>query len=1201
MVKWTNKQEEAIKTRDKNLLISAAAGSGKTAVLVERIVNLIIDKKIDITSFLIVTFTNAAAGEMRERIQNRILKELESTEDEELFKFLKKQLTLVSKAQISTIHSFCINVIRKNFHLLDIDPSFKIGDILECNLLKKEALDDLFEIEYEKENEYFYNLIEMFSSNKTDEDLKDLILNMYLFIQSKPYPFKWLKEALNYYKLDYNTFLESKFYEVLENEIKSNLQNALYFIKKAKSLACDDEFMAYKENLIDDEELINSYISNLNDFKKLKLDIENNTFKRLKRVSKEADENLKEEIKSLRDDAKDIIKKTYENYFLKDIDLYIKDINLIKDDMFYLNDLIVEFNNLYKEKKLDKNILDFNDLEHLAIEILSQEAPSIYYKDKFNYIFVDEYQDSNLVQETLIDFIKREDNLFMVGDVKQSIYKFRLADPSIFVQRYLNYKTDNENLNIDLSNNFRSRKNILKSTNYIFKHIMKEEFCGFAYDEDSYLYEGREFKEIESEDIEINLIEKSKSKNEEESESEINIEDIKIEANLVAKKIKNLLKEKIYDDKIEDYRYIEQRDIVILMRSIKNNIDDYVEVLYKEGIDVFADINEGYFENIEIKIFLNLLRLIDNKNQDIPLISVLKSNIFDFSLEEIALIRIFEDELKEDNNSKEIIDFDILESDLQEESKETLKDKKYSFYELLEIYKDKKNDELSNKIKIFFDKLDEFEFLSRTMNLDEFIWHLFNETNYYNYMGILKGGKLRQANLDKLLNYAKEYKENFNKGLFDFIKFVERINKSRSDIGPAKVLNEEDNLVRIMSIHKSKGLEFPVVILSNIGKQFNNMDLKDDILMHKDFGIGVKYVNLQSRSYRDTLFKKIIKNKIKMENLAEEMRILYVAMTRAKDKMLLIGLNRNLTESIKKWQNGVNDYYLKNSKTFLDFLMFPLLKDEDIESLLKEKEINLLKDESKWKINLYSKEEIYKDIDLESQKEEELKDKILNSNYDDEKFFDMVRTNINWEYKNNINIPIKTTVTKLKEIKNKDIKNIYNSSKIKKELEFDNLSISGARIGTINHLLMQNIDFYEDIDENILDKYIEQLLIKDFIKEEEIPYINKNNIINFFNSNMIKRIRNSKFIKKEAPFNLKRDVDDDFILIQGIIDLYFYEDDYIVLIDYKNDRLDNLSAFASLYKEQIYLYREALERLTNKQVKESYIYSFYNNEFIKIN
>ncbi len=1196
MISWTKEQNKAITTRGSNLLVSAAAGSGKTAVLTERIMRILTEDEVNIDELLIVTFTKAAAGEMKTRILKSLSNKIEDGCINQ--EHLRKQISLLNKSYIMTLHSFCMDAIRKHFQLIDIDPAFRIGDITELSIMKEEALDEVLEKEYEKEDKSFVSLVEGYGGKKDDDKLRDLILKVYYFIQSKPYPQKWLQQCIEEFNIDESDFEKSSWIKTLKKSICIELDGAQKILNEALNL-CDIENgpTEYSEALYDDlkniQMLSDSISTSFDEFSNCLSNISNLRFKSIrKKRKKEIDEALIDEVKSLRRYYKDkIIKPIKQSIFSKSLDEHITIIKAQYPLLKYLYKIVNKFINLYNRKKYEKDILDFNDLEHIALQILEHDEVKKEYREKFKHIFVDEYQDSNIVQETIISRIKRKDNVFLVGDVKQSIYRFRLADPSIFIRKYNSYSDEDSGINrkIDLSKNFRSRLQIINCINYIFKNIMSKELGEIEYDKESYLYNGMEFKDIDNSEVEVNIIEKNSNQTDIDEELQ-EMSYVEIEAEIISNKIKKLIGKQTYDPINEEYRNIQYKDIAVLLRTMKNWGSVYKEVFAKKGIPVYFDDNSGYFDVIEIKVFINLLALIDNKRQDIPLLSVLRSPIGGFTTDDLIDIR--------------------------------LKCKEGSFYNAVSQYINENNGELKQRLARFISNLDNWANQSRFMKLDEFLWKILVQTGYYQYLGAMPGGKQRQANLRILVDRAGQFEKTAVNGLFLFIRFIDKLMKSKGDMGVARVLGENENVVRIMSIHKSKGLQFPVVICGGLGKQFNLQDTYGDVLLHKDLGIGLKHIDVEKRTYTDSLPQLAIKRKMKVESLSEEMRVLYVALTRAVDRLILVGSTNNIEKRSKVWCRGTSVFNLISRNNCLDWIMCVLSNHKagsDIRNIAGNVRTNIdNKDEnSKWRVRIYSSDDVLRIKGIKHRRSNFDKDIFKDSKIHNNKNYSIIDERFNWiyKYKEAVNIPSKLSVTDMEKMHKKtNVEDIaYRIPSLIKMPKFieGQKSFTSAEKGTIKHFVMQHIDLNYVKSVEQIKAQVEDMVFNDLLTDEEAKVIDVNEVYNFFQSSIGKRVLKSSNVKREKPFVLRKkasqviqsiDKCSDELLIQGIIDCYFEEDGDFVLIDYKSDHIfdNNFSRVVDKYRSQVLLYKAALENITNRRVKESYIYLFSINKAVKL-
>ena len=1198
---WTDEQKQAINEKGSNILVAAAAGSGKTAVLVERIIKKVVEEGIDIDKLLVVTFTNAAASEMRERVLDAIYKKLDEDPNNEK---LLRQITLLNKASICTIDSFCLEVVRNNFYELEnVAPNFRIADTTEIELLKQEVIEDMFEKKYEEEDKDFSKLIHTYTSYRDDTPLKDLILKIYNYIQSNPFPEKWLSEKVEMFNRENNLdddFSTTPWGKVLLKEIDDELIDGISFLKSAaKTLEVNPDLEKFFQTIRNDIDMLNNLKNNLNNWDKA---YEINT--NLKFVTwprNKVDSLEKDEAKSIRDSVKENL-KVLDNILVCDSKTANQDIFDMYSILVELKDIILEFGEEFSKRKREKNIVDFQDVEHFALKILIKEengevVPSDIakkYQEKYQEIAIDEYQDSNLVQEYILNSVSKGNNIFMVGDVKQSIYKFRQAMPELFIGKYKTYKnkvdkTTDDDLKIQLFKNFRSRENFLYFTNLIFQDIMSDNLGDIEYNEDEYLNLGADYPEekqnlkteidiidLSDEDIELEF----EKDDEEKIEDEDRIENVELEARFVANKIKELVddKFKVWDRKEEKYRDVKYKDIVILLRSTSSPAPVYEQELLNLEIPVFSDSSQEYLDSIEIQTIMSLLKVIDNPMQDIPLVCVLRSYIGKFADNELVKIR--------------------------------LTDSYDNFYTCMQKAIIDVDSNLKEKIQHFFDKLDKWRKEKEYLALDELIWKIYSDTGYYNYVGLMPNGDLRQANLKMLFQKAKDYESSNFKGLYNFINFIDKLKISSGDMGSAKLIGENDDVVRIMSIHKSKGLEFPVVFLSSTGKQFNLNDLKEDVLLHQEMGIGAKYIDYDKQVKYDTLSKLAIKNKILLETLSEEMRILYVALTRAKEKLFITGVTRDFKKDLEKIDSNIERYPKENDK-INPILIKKCKKYLDWILLVYQYEKNLCSNEVA--LNTYKKKTLLKTLKKVDNEEidvlEELESRKIN-----EEELNKISSILNYEYPNMLDttIPTKTAVTTLKQLEGGKKILVEKEISLPKPKFLKNggeEKITAAMKGTLVHLCLQKLDIKVEYDIEKVNNLVEGLEAKKIITTKEKEAINPNKILEFTKSNIWNELKTAKEIEREKPFYINvpakeiyRKETNENILVQGIIDLYYIDkDDNLNLVDYKTDYVEvgNEQELVKKYKKQLELYREALEKSYKKQVKNTYIYSVYLNKVIK--
>ena len=1194
-------------------------GSGKTAVLVERIINKVINEDVDIDKILVVTFTNAAASEMRERVLDAIYKKLEENPDDVK---LQRQITLLNKASICTIHSFCLDVIRNNFYEIDTSANFRIGDTAEIEMLKNDVLEELFEEKYLQEDKGFIKLIETYTDYRGDEKLQELVLNIYKYIQSNPFPEKWINEKVEDFNIDVNEdFSKTIWGKVILENVKSEIEAMLLKLENIKR-----ETLKYSEL----DKFSGVLQEDINNLKGIKLDNWDIAYESINSVSwtkwpvdKKVTLDLKNEAKEIRDQIKKDFNTLNIGYTSKEAN---EDIASMYGILEELRKLIIEFSTKYVEAKRERNIIDFNDIEHFALQILVgkksdsedkavDEIPSEVakkYIDKFEEILIDEYQDSNLVQEKILTSISRGNNIFMVGDVKQSIYKFRQARPELFLEKYSTYalksvqNVESKGIKIQLFKNFRSRRNVLEVTNQIFENIMSEKLGNVEYNNEEYLNYGADYpkpeENINMEGIaELNIIDlKEKEDEDEEQEETERIENSVLEARFVAKKIQALLNSdyQVYDKKV-GYRKIRAKDICVLLRATSVLAPIYEKEISELNIPVFSDSSNTYLESMEVETIMSLLKVIDNPMQDIPLVTVLRSNIFGFTDNDLIEIRLC--------------------------------DKKCSFYESMLKARISVNSNLRHKIDETIDKIEKWKKEEKYTPLNEFIWKLYLETGFLNYVSLLPNGNLRQANLKMLFEKAKQYEKASFKGLFNFINFIDKVKTNSGDLSSAKIIGENDDVVRIMSIHKSKGLEFPVVFLSSTGRKFNLRDLNTPILLHQDMGFGPQYIDSEKKIEYSTLAKEAIRIAAKKETISEEMRVLYVALTRAKEKLIITGISKDAEKALNEKEKMLsmvrrNDAYqldLENMQgakipslkihenivgkytSYLDWLelVYQYNKEKGIDSILS--------------LNIYDK----KDLVAELQKEDL-------ENFDTEKIIKQkagevkvpelmgeIEKKLEWKYiyMESSKIPTKTSVTKLKELemdndidelidlarnKGKEHMGLTAKPKFMEEVQ----KLTAAQKGTLIHLCIQKLDEKIEYSRDDIKEFIEDLCKRNIISEIEAQSINIDILYKYTKSELWQELKNAKEIHKEAPFYINVPASkiydeaekSEMILVQGIIDLYYIsKEGKLILVDFKTDYVPNgdVSKLEEKYAVQLELYKNALEGVTGKKVDKAMIWA----------
>jgi recombination helicase AddA, Firmicutes type len=1266
---WTQEQWQAITEKDCTLLVAAAAGAGKTAVLVERIIRKITDPDdpVDIDSLLVVTFTNAAATEMRKRIGEAITAVLEKNPDSPA---LHRQLSLLNKASITTIHSFCLEVIRGNFQNLNIDPGFRIADETEAALMKLEVLKELFEDQYEsKESETreFLELLECYGGNRDDHALQEIVLNLFQFIQSSPWQEKWLAQMLERFNVPPGLdFGETSWGQVLLQSVRCELEGLADRMNRANQIleagwGLEKYLPVFCEDLANLETILKVCTAQRPpSWDRVFRMLHKLEFSRLPAAGKEADKEKQEIVKKIRDDVKVRIKYLKTKLLTSASTETIEDLKPMYPILKCLVRLVLDFSERYAARKSKKALVDFNDLEHFCLKILSEEdeqgevipsAAALGYKERFREIFVDEYQDSNLVQEIIIKLISRDEpeppNVFLVGDVKQSIYRFRQAKPELFLEKYNSYSQEqgDPRRKILLLKNFRSRTEVVTAVNFIFGQIMSVTVGELDYTELEALNPGAVFAGNETETnvvggkTEFHLIQteaveefdfteellsdeayisEEQEINEEALDDEEMLDNIQCEARLVAKRIFELRQPDeqgrtfcVFDKELQEYRKVEYRDIVILLRTTRKWSDTFLEELAAQGIPAFADTGLGFFKTPEVQVILSLLQIIDNPLQDIPLLAVLRSPLVSFTTDELVELR--------------------------------LADRKAALYQALQVLAAGNQGQAAVKAATFLKNLQRWRELALYLTTDQLLWQLYNETGYYGIVGAMPAGEQRQANLRILFERARQFEETSYKGLFNFISFIDKLKSSKGDMGSAKILGENENVVRIMSIHKSKGLEFPVVILAGCGKKFNLQDMNKSILLHQELGFGPDIVDPKLRLSYPSLPKQAIREKIKTETLSEEMRILYVALTRAREKLIITGTVSDIPKAAAKWLKSaalsvdkVSTYEMLKGWRYLDWLGPALLRHQDCGSLrisagsTSESESGfpglVVEDPSAWSVHLWNKSDVLSSKIAKEYTESEFSRWLaeLHNSLDKSEEQDRldeeieIARRLSWEYPYTriSKVPAKVSVTELKrrfEAETAEGSGALAASlpvlvKKPKFLE-EIIGLSAAEVGTILHFVLQHLDFQQED----LEVQIEEMTAKDLLTEQQAQSIDVAKIRCFLESPLGKRMLASEKLNREIPFNIEipcqevykelaeEAFQNETLLLQGVIDCYFEEEDGIVLLDYKTDYVapGRVELIRERYRTQISYYARALEKLTGKNVKDKLIYLFSNGEVLE--
>ena len=1162
-MQWTEAQAHTIESRGKNILVSAAAGSGKTAVLIERIKQLILQDKVDVDRFLITTFTNAASQEMRERLEQAIRKEMDQPDADRAF--LKRQLDLMYKANIGTFHNFALEVMHRYFYLTELEPGFVIGDEIQVSILKKESVDALFETRFEEDFDRFKAFLRKYSGDRNENRLKDNMISLYDELRSVPDYFKWARESAEWLRSD-NVLSMTGIAMFLIQAFYDGLGKARRYFVEAADLLADNSVWSLAEKAREDVDRLDSLeeimslepepgVSRWDELDllfragELMGDLKFNTMRAAK-DEKDDYEAVKETVSVLRKKGKKEIDDLKKKYFSRNRTEAESELKSLSGDTAYLVGLLEEFEQIFREKKKEKNMVDFDDVMHYASKILDDPMAAEEYREKFTYIFIDEFQDSNMLQEIIAGKICRENNLFMVGDVKQSIYKFRLAEPEIFRGKYELYKKEEETQSekIDLNSNFRSKKNVTRTVNTVFEKVMED------YDEDARLHCTAP-EEYPGYPTRVTIIDRSDEAELEEGDM---LESTDREIAAIARIISENKGQPIFDVKKQVERSVEYRDIVILSRN-RHMIPAIEKALNDQGIPAFGENPGGYFESVEIEIFVNLLKVIDNIRQDIPLISVMHSPIFDFTAKELAKIRIAFRE--------------------------------GSFYQAIRSYAETPVEvPLQEKVRKMLEQLTYWKQLRRMVSLEELLRVLLYETGYYDYCSGLPVGKQRISNLRMLVEKAATFEESNYTGLYGFLSYIDAMKKNNLSMGEAKTIGENEDVVRIMTVHKSKGLEFPVVILAGAGRTIRFRGSGSSMEMHKDCGIGLSLVNREEGWHKKTLLQRVIEGKKAAEELEEEVRILYVALTRAIDRLEIVGTVKDL-DSMDEEQAG--------KRSFLDMVYAPLkLTGEEIcvEHLASEEGADELQEAGT------SRRHSAKDLMQQLQRTAQ-RAAAYQLTAEEQSRMEQIAAGLSYQYpySDAVKVKSKYSVTELAG------GSTVSSDEIllqKPEFTREHEGLTATQRGSAMHLVMEHLDFVKALEHggSYIRETVEMLRSTGALSEQEAKAVRIDQIQGFFADPTGQRAAQARTLQKEREFILQKDVSGTQAIVQGIIDCFFEEEDGMVIIDYKNSYVGSEAGEEELrqrYGKQLALYKEALEASWGRPVKETWLYLFYLKKFIR--
>lgn len=1205
-MEWTTEQKQVIELRDRDILVSAAAGSGKTAVLVERIIRRVSDpvNPLDIDRLLVVTFTKAAAAEMRERIRAAIDAEVEQHPDNA---HLRRQSALIHNAMITTIDSFCLFVVRNHFEEIDLDPNFRIADEGEIRLLEQDVLEQVFEENYKNESEAFLALIAAYAGKRNDSAVQEMVAKIYHMSLSSPWPKEWIQGLTKpYHVTTVEELLQTEMLRDIAEHARLLLCDLCVQLTNAREISNEpDGPQAYAKTL--DADLLQfEQAEALDGYAKVRTFLEHLSFGKLSAIRNfTGDVAKKESVMAIRSAVKKEVETLKKNYFSMELSALLQQQQRLLPFLEELVRLAQEYTIAMQEAKRKKRVVDFSDIEHFALRILVDETTkqprhtAEEFRQHFAEIMIDEYQDSNQVQEEIMRAISKETdgghNLFMVGDVKQSIYRFRLARPELFMEKYAKFSTgESKQQRIDLHKNFRSRRQVLSFCNDVFYKIMSPDLGRVAYDKDAALYYGSGEYDENTPGMEPELL--LLDTKEELLLQQNELTKGQLEAHLIATKIMDLMKHhQVTDKQTKALRPVRYSDIVILLRSLKDYGTDIMQVLNGMGIPAYVESSTGYFSATEVQTVLALLRILDNPYQDIPMAAVLRSPIVGLDEEELAQIRVEEAE----------VSFAEAAFHAMQNATEGALDTFYQMYQELRSKQD--------------------------LPIHQLIQKILQLTGYGNYVAALPGGERRAANLSMLVEKAIDYEKTSYRGLFHFLRYIDKLQKYEVDFGEADTTGENADVVRIMTIHKSKGLEFPVVFVSGLGRRLNQMDANDRLVVHPDLGLGISEISGTPKVKKNSIFRAEIADRIRRENLGEELRVLYVALTRAKEKLILTGL-------VKDWDKTVSGYtgnvlegkpisYQQRVKaaSYLDWILPALISYPD-----------------EYTLTTVSTEQIvWEEVQKAAGQKEDYEELLSNIAQADEKLVEEYRQQFSYQYpyQSEAGKKSKYSVSELKhasmvlqydrtegeaavpeflqEERDSYIPDFARSS-ADKETESAPAENIGAMRGTAVHRVMECLDFaaiaaLDPTDKHAICQFVrnelDRMLASGELPKEWYALVRADQIEAFVADPVAKRMAEAAVrgdLYRERPFVMQHAIDEGSpVLVQGIIDVFWMENDRIILLDYKTDAVKKASELKLRYQTQLNLYADALSRVFSTENKtmsaeEKLIYSFRLKEVVTL-
>ncbi|AHF06860.1 UvrD-helicase domain-containing protein [Desulfitobacterium metallireducens] len=1347
--KWTVEQQAAIELKGQ-LLVAAAAGSGKTAVLVERLIRRIIDPKagVDVDQFLVLTFTKAAANEMHERIgkalEDALFKETDSAEVEHLL----HQRALLNRASITTIHSFCMELLRQNFYRLELDPAFRVADQAEADLLRQDIVEDLFEALYDEESAPFQALVEAFGSDRDDQPLMEIVLKLYEFSTSQVDPHNWLENlAFAYNWRSTDELIQSPWGESVRQGVKDKVEESIALLERAYQISIQPGGPKhYASCLLEDLDRLQHLSKTLKEGIWGEIEVqfqESSKFPKLPAGSRKKKETgidaeelslseefqtaLREEAKKARDNVKKKLDKLSKDLFQFPLEEQLPRLQKMGELIETLATVVQEFAQQYGRAKRQRNIVDFSDLEHFALRLLEEQGEdeedetstsvARALQKRFAEVMVDEYQDINPVQERILQLVSRQEgpspNLFMVGDVKQSIYRFRMADPSLFLEKYMELPhwtseltpSQEQKLVIDLNRNFRSRQEVIDGVNYLFRQIMTSGAGEIPYDDQAalcyganfisghaeiktaegpievHLFDPKTLKQTTKETLSANLdqdqiqeqtqdISQGESEmdegNEEKeySQEDMTLEDLesaRLEARLVANRIQQIIQGRefqIYDKNLQDFRATQYSDIVILMRSFSAIAPLYVEEFQALGIPVYAETSSGYFGASEVETMLSLLKIIDNPRLDIPLAAVLRSPFVGMNGTELGKMRsvlpqgdfyesfvlVYSAALELERMKQEQHDAEQQEQEnpFISEIPDVLEEYAKSWPQLLtqayQVLNESPN--LKNKVLYFYRKLQVYRQMARQMSLADLLWEIYEDTGYLAYVGTLPSGPQRQANLRALYDRACRFEATNYRGLFRFLRFLDRFQGQGKDLGSARALGENEDVVRLITVHASKGLEFPVVFFVGLGKKFNTRSLSGNLLLHSTLGVGIPLIDFENRVRYPSFIQTGIKERLWQESLAEELRILYVALTRAKERLFLYGSLSKIPEIIKQWQSLAScitpafpDGQLRSARSFMDWIGPALARhpqnffDESVKP-------ELLDSSSQWLVQVHEHLVIPSAEKREGQEQEQGEYSSENetefvAERSLEEWFQLVdeRLNYHYAYPEAVHQAAKTSVSELKRRfawHKDDLADTPVEKRLSQEYtrpKFLQISkkLTPAERGTAFHAVMEHLPlqdwsknwsaFSGEEQEIHIGILFQSLLKREILTLEQVETLSIKQIANYINSPLGMRLLTAKEVRREVPFTLTLFLDTptecpeeadrgcEGILVQGVIDALVLSSDRksAEIVDYKTDQIKFMETpektLVERYALQLSIYSLAVERLLQIRVDQATLYS----------